>query len=274
MARSCQFGRHGHDRFRQAQADEQGLTPGLSPELRSALRLREKKWSPPKALSSSVLKQVPRLPLMDVLNFLTFGAPAPPKKKKKKEMSPLMRRAHWERSFKALCAAARDGKVKLFGRPSAEGPSQAIDPTEFDSPLSFDDEQGTIGADLAFARACEENRLWHDVRVDRESLVGWVQELETAPTNTAPKVGPDGGRPSSMYAVEAVLAQWIKDKRVEDEIKRLTPDEKGNAIGLTRLDRALGKRCDVKWETIGRARLKPENKSLSDLYAVALKAKK
>jgi hypothetical protein len=43
---------------------------------------------------------------------------------------------------------------------------------------------------------------------------------------------------------------------------------------LTRLDRALGKRCDVNPDTIGRARLKKNNKRLSDLYAVALKRKK
>jgi hypothetical protein len=182
-------------------------TQRLSPELVKARRLCEKRWSPPKALLLSVLKQAPRLPLMDSLNFLAFGKPAPPKK-----ISPLMRNAHWERSFRALCAAARDDKVKLVGRRSAEGPSQAIDPTEFDSPLWFDDEQGTIGTDLAAlaARAGEENRLWHDVRVERESLMGWVQELDMAPKNAAPKVvGPDGGRPSSMVVIEAELDRWI-----------------------------------------------------------------
>ena len=145
-------------RAAKSKPDEQGQaewTQRLSPALVKARQLCAKQWSPPKALSFSVLEQVPRLPLMDVLNFLAFGAPAPPKTPPKKT-SPLMRkahwdlmrRAHWERSFKALCAAARDGKVKLFGRPSAEGPSQAIDPTEFDSPLWFDDEQGTIGVEL------------------------------------------------------------------------------------------------------------------------------
>jgi hypothetical protein len=102
----------------------------------------------------------------------------------------------------------------------------------------------------------------------------WLAKQGTAATNAAPKVGPDGGRPSSMYAVEAKLAQLIKDERVEDEVRRLTSDEKGNAIGLTRLDRTLGKCCEVNPLTIGRARLKPKNKSLSDLYAIALKRKK
>jgi hypothetical protein len=188
-----------------------------------------------------------------------------------------MRMAHWSRALRALCAAARDEKVKLW-RTSAEGSSQAIAPPEFDSPLALDDEQGTIGIDLGAltveqsARAWEENRLWRDVRVERESLIGWVAE-ELAATDAVSK-GASVGRPSHLPKVEAVLAQWIKNKVVENEVRRLTPDEKGSAIGLTRLDRALGKRCDVKPTTIGRARLKKNNKRLSDLYAGALKAKK
>jgi hypothetical protein len=252
-------------------------TQRLSPELVKARRLSKKQWSPPKALSFSVLKQVPRLPLMDVLNFLAFGAPGPPKPKKTSPLMrrahwELMRRAHWERSFKALCAAARDGKVKLFGRPSAEGPSQAIDPTEFDSPLWFDDEQGTIGVDLAALATKQFARAWRDVRVDRESLMEWVAK-ELAATNAGSKRAPVG-RPAYVPKVEAQLTQLIRNKRVEYEVRRLTPDEKGNVIGLTRLDRALGKACDVNPDTIGRARLKPENKRLSDLYAVALSSLK
>jgi hypothetical protein len=245
-------------------------TQGLSPEHVKARRLCEKRWSPPKALAFSVLKQ-PRPPLMDVLSFLAFGKPAPPKK-----ISPLMRRSHWERSFKALCAAARDDKAKLVGRRSAEGPSQPIPPPEFDSPLWFDDEQGTIGTNLAafaveqFARAREENRLWHDVRVELETLERWVADEQAATNVVSREVSV--GRPSDLQKVEDLLAQWIKNKAVENEVRRSTPAEKGNAIGLTRLDRALGKRCDVNPLTIGRARLKPKNKPLADLYAVALSA--
>lgn len=123
-----------------------------------------------------------------------------------------------------------------------------------------------------FARAWEENRLWRDVRVERKSLMKWVED-ELAATNAVAKEA-SVGRPSDLQKVGGVLAQWIKHKVVEEEVRRLTPDAKGNAIGLTRLDRALGKRCDVNPLTIGRARLKPKNKSLADLYAAALKRKK
>ena len=100
----------------------------------------------------------------------------------------------------------------------------------------------------------------------------WVAD-ELAAMNAVSKEA-SVGRPSDRQKVEAVLAQWIENKAVEEEVRRLTRDEKGNAIGLTRLDRALGKRCEVNPLTIGRARLKPENKFLADLYAGALKRKK
>ncbi len=207
-------------------------TQRLSPELVKARRLCEKRWSPPKALSVSVLKQAPRLPLMDVLNFLAFGAPAPPKK-----ISPLMRRARWEQSFKALCAAARDDKVKLFGRSSAEGSSQPIDPPEFDSPFWFDDEQGTIGVDLAAFATKQFARAWRDVRVERESLERWVAE-ELAATNAVSK-GASVGRPSPMSDIEAELGGWIAGgpDRIRAEIRRWTPNE--SAFSKARLARAL-----------------------------------
>jgi hypothetical protein len=231
-------------RAAKSKPDEQGQaerTQRLSPELVKARRLCEKRWSPPKALLLSVLKQVPRPPLMDVLNFLAFGKPAPPKK-----ISPLMRVAHWNRALRALCAAARDGKVKLW-RTSAEGSSQAIAPPEFDFPLALDDEQGTIGVDLGaltverFARAWEENRLWRDVRVERESLISWVQELDMAPKNAAPKVvGPKGGRPSSMTVIETELDRWIAGgiKLILERMQYYAP-ARGDLRTKGRLARAL-----------------------------------
>jgi hypothetical protein len=254
------------------------LYPDRTPRLRTkfvkALRVRKKEWVPPKAPRISVLKQERYLPLMDVLNFLAFNASSP-----RKGMSPLMRKARWDRAFEALCVAARDGKVKLFETPR-DGPlRRVIEPTEFES-LSLVDEHGTIGVDLTelsteqLMRAQREDWRLRDVHVDRESLMGWFAEKLAAAKAVPKVVGPKGGRPSYIPKVEAELTQWIKGKRVAEEVIRLTPDEKGNDIGLGRLDRALGKRCNVNPDTIGRARLKPKNKSLSDWYAVALKQKK
>jgi hypothetical protein len=46
-------------------------------------------------------------------------------------MSDLVRAAHRLRAFRALCVAARDGKVKLFGTLRG-GARQQINPIEFD----------------------------------------------------------------------------------------------------------------------------------------------
>jgi len=160
------------------------LTPthdahGNELEYSAALELRRSGWTPPAGLSFSAMS-LPRLPLVSVLNFLAFAADNPPP-----GMSNLMCAAHRLRAFRALCAAATDGKVKLFGRPRAGGARQGIDPIEFDQPLSLTAEDGAIGFDLdamTMERFVELRRepnhwLWRDVYVDRSSLVSWYKKL-------------------------------------------------------------------------------------------------
>jgi hypothetical protein len=153
---------------------------GHSPEHAQALRIRKDEWVPLNKLPSfSVLQQQPRLPLMSVLNFLSFDALSPPP-----DMSQLMCVAYRERAFRALCAAAREDKVRLVGAPQGTGLRQRIEPVEFDISLSLADEDGAIGIDLeavteavTMERYMELRQMWRDVYVERSSLVDWLNKM-------------------------------------------------------------------------------------------------
>jgi hypothetical protein len=70
----------------------------------------------------------------------------------------------------------------------------------------------------------------------------WLTKQGVPAANAAPKVGPDGGRPSpDMPPVEAILDRWIDGgtARMKEEIRRWTPKEKRNAFSKARLARAL-----------------------------------
>jgi hypothetical protein len=131
---------------REAEQPPPGSRWGHSPAHAEALELRKSEWTPPPELSLSALEHQPRLPLMSILNFLAFGAPSPPA-----DTPPFMCVARRGRAFKALCSAARDDKVTLFGTPQSGGSRQRIDPTEFDPGLSLTGEDGAIGHDLESA---------------------------------------------------------------------------------------------------------------------------
>jgi hypothetical protein len=146
---------------------------GYSPEHTKAIELLSSEWVPLKALA---FPREPRLPLALVIDFLAFGAANPPP-----DISPLMRAAHRTQAFKALCAAARNDRVKLFGTPQAGGPRQPIGAIEFDQEFSLADEDNAIGLDPnvttveRFAELLRPNHwLWRDVHVDRRSLVNWL----------------------------------------------------------------------------------------------------
>jgi hypothetical protein len=68
----------------------------------------------------------------------------------------------------------------------------------------------------------------------------WLAKQGVPAANAAPKVGPDGGRPSpDMPPVEAILDRWIDGgtARMKEEIRRWTPNE--SAFSKARLARAL-----------------------------------
>jgi hypothetical protein len=70
----------------------------------------------------------------------------------------------------------------------------------------------------------------------------WFAKQGTEAATAAPKVGPDGGRPSpDMPSVEGDLDQWIDGgtTRIKEKIRRWTPKEKRNAFSNARLARAL-----------------------------------
>jgi hypothetical protein len=149
---------------------------GHSPEYIRAIELLGSEWVP-KALVFP--GREPRLPLALVIDFLAFGAANPPS-----DISPLMCAAHRTQVFKALCAAARNDRVKLFGTPQAGGPRQPIGTIEFDQEFSLADEDNAIGLDPnvttveRFAELLRPNHwLWRDVHVDRRSLVNWLNTL-------------------------------------------------------------------------------------------------
>jgi hypothetical protein len=150
---------------------------GYSPEHTKAIELLRSQWVPLKALAFP--GREPRLPLALVIDFLAFGAANPPS-----DILPLMCAAHRTQVFKALCAAARNDRVKLFGTPQAGGPRQPIGAIEFDQEFSLADEDNAIGVDPnattveRFAELLRPNHwLWRDVHVDRQSLVKWLNTL-------------------------------------------------------------------------------------------------
>jgi hypothetical protein len=150
---------------------------GYSPEHAKAIELLRSEWVPLKALAFPGRET--RLPLALVIDFLAFGAANPPS-----DISPLMCAAHRTQVFKALCAAARNNRVKLFGTPQAGGPRQRIRAIEFDQEFSLADENNAIGLDPnvttveRFAELLQPNHwLWRDVHVDRRSLVNWLKTL-------------------------------------------------------------------------------------------------
>jgi hypothetical protein len=185
-------------------------------ECSAALELHKSEWTPPAGLSFFALS-LPRLSLASVLNFLAFAADNPPP-----GMSDLMRAVHRLRAFRALCAAARDGKVKLFGRPRAGGARQRIDSIEFDQPLSLTAEDGAIGFDLdamTMERFVELRRepnhwLWRDVYVDRSSLEGWLAKF---PSGQEP-AGRRGAPPKADWsAIEEAFRREVAERGVPDE---------------------------------------------------------
>ena len=108
----------------------------------------------------------------------------------------------------------------------------------------------------------------------------WLAKQAAAPA--APKVvGPDGGRPSSMSFAEIKLDGWIAGgtKRLKDEIRRWTPNERSGAFSKARLARALAACCcnadgvSIEWTAIERAASpdkKNEHKSLPGKFKAAL----
>jgi hypothetical protein len=185
-------------------------------EYSEALELHKSQWIPPAGLSFSAMS-LPRLPLVSVLNFLAFAADNPPP-----GMSNLMCAAHRLRAFRALCAAARDGKVKLFGRPRAGGARQGIDPIEFDQPLSLTAEDGAIGFDLdamtqeQFVELRREPNhwLWRDVYIDRSSLEGWLAKFLSGQE----PAGRRGKPPKADWsAIEEAFRREVAERGMPDE---------------------------------------------------------
>jgi hypothetical protein len=181
------------------------ITPDDS-DYAAANKVRRSEWAPPTAPSFQVLEQRRRLPLMSVLNFLAFDAPESPS-----EMSSLLRVARLQQAFKALCPAARDGEVELFGTPRNGDPGTRIDPPAFDLSLSLADEDGAIAHDLEampIERFVEfrwnqdrgqDRWVWRDVYVDRVSLVSWVKKL---PAKTRRKATARGVKDCTDWLVE------------------------------------------------------------------------
>jgi hypothetical protein len=217
-----------------------------SDDVVAAIRTLQSEWAPPKTPAFSALEQRHRLPLTSVLNFLAFNAPGAPS-----DMPCVMCAAHRGRAFKALYAAAREAEVTLFGTPPDGRAGQRIAPSAFDVPLSPDGDDG-IGPDWAEVtmerfvelRQSPDLWVWRDVHVHRESLVGWLEKLSTkAIPPLTRKIGPRGGRPSSMDDIEAELDRWIDNgtKELKRELEHWTPRETRRSKG--RIARALAAWC-------------------------------
>jgi hypothetical protein len=190
---------------RAAESRLAAITPDSSDHA-AANTLRQSEWLPPAAPSLQVLERRPRLPLMSVLRFLAFDAPDTPP-----EMPSLMRVARLQQAFMALCVAARDGEVELFGTPRNGDPGTRIAPSAFDVNLSLADEDGAIAHDLEampIERFVElrwnqdrgqDRWVWRDVHVDRVSLVSWVKKL---PAKTRRKAKARGVKDCTGWLVE------------------------------------------------------------------------
>jgi hypothetical protein len=217
--------------------------PPYSPEHAEALALCESEWMPPKALSLSDLQQQPRLPLMSVLNFLAFNAPEPPN-----DYSDWKRAAYLERAWRALCAAAREDKVRLVGMQRGSQIRQRIESVEFDLNLLLGVEDETIGnleAMLPHQQSDHHGVFWRDVYVERSSLVDWLNKMLATTGKAAPKVGPKGGRPSSMDAIKTELDEWIAGEkpRLLRELDRWAPSSRKDDYSKARIGRALAAWC-------------------------------
>jgi hypothetical protein len=196
---------------------------GHSPEYIRAIELLGSEWAPLKALAFP--GREPRLPLALVIDFLAFGAANPPS-----DISPLMCAAHRTRAFKALCAAVRDDRVKLFGAPQAGGPRQPIGAIEFDQEFSLADEDNAIGLDPSattverFAELLRPNHwLWRDVHVDRQSLVKWLSKFPAEKRRRAKARG------------KIAFKEWLIQERQsgpQRKTKKQYEDEAASRFGL------------------------------------------
>jgi hypothetical protein len=168
---------------------------------------------------------LPRLPLASVLNFLAFAADNPPP-----GMSDLMRAAHRLRTFRALCGAARDGKVKLFGTLRG-GARQQINPIEFDQAFSLANEDGAL---------VDHRPLQASVSVSSAAcLVIGKQMIIAVRTMTRAEVGASGEpqpvrrdipRPSGRRAARITLCQGTRVVHYTDGSRC---DGKSPPAGLT-----------------------------------------
>jgi hypothetical protein len=219
-----------------------------SSDYAAAMKLRQSKWEPPKTPALSALEQRRRLPLMSVVNLLAFNVPD-----SLPDTPPLILREHWRQAFRALCAAAGEGEVKLFGTPWGGGPRCQIDDVAFDEVFSLGDEPGTISHDLDEAttdrfvelRQSRDRWVWSNVHVDRASLVDWLEK--SAEAILIPKsAGPRGGRPSVMDKIRAELNRWIdgRTQRLKSELAHWTPTE--TWWSKARIARALAAWCAAR----------------------------
>jgi hypothetical protein len=79
---------------------------------------------------------------------------------------------------------------------------------------------------------------------DEEEFEEWFAGLSIDTARAAPKVGPTGGRPSSMKSIETELDRWIDGgaQLVLQEMRRWEP-ARDDTRSIARLARALSKWC-------------------------------
>jgi hypothetical protein len=92
---------------------------------------------------------------------------------------------------------------------------------------------------------------------DRDDLQGCLARLVVTAGKAAPKVGLKGGRPTSMDAIEAELAEWINGgkPRLLHELDHWAPSRRKDDYSKARIGRALAAWCannggDITGQTI------------------------
>ncbi len=172
-----------------------------SPEYAEALEICRSEWTPP-GTTATPLDGPPRLPLNAVVDFLAFDEERPP--------SRLLCAAYRKRAFTALCAAAADNKVDLYGLSAQDNVHRRIESSAFTPKLSLGGEENAIYPDLGVVAIEHYVELRRDpnpwicraVYVDRASLMRWLSGL------------PGKAQRKARAKGMAACTKWLVNKRM------------------------------------------------------------
>jgi hypothetical protein len=105
-----------------------------------------------------------------------------------------------------------------------DGSNQVLSPNIWDRDILWDkDDVAPLLAGLD--GIIGPGRRTRPVFFNADAFQDWLAKQGTAAATAAPKVGPDGGRSSSMYAIEAELDRWIggKTKLILEQLRQWAP---------------------------------------------------